>query len=349
MNRTAHHAAMIATLSLLIMPVGANAEALKARDVDGELILVGTARQGSYLKRADGTRVDLPLPPTALVQSFAAGDGQWYAAAVDLRPGGRRLVVLKGSGAKVKELPAPAVLHAAELREPSLLVVEGALAGMAWVEGKAPRQQVVRVAAWSVGGWREPVTVSPRGPGSQMALATTRLGDGSWLLAWAAFDGSDDEIMWSRWDASRWSAGDGVTAPARLAGDNAVPDITPHLWTTPDGAMAAWSCYDGDDYRVHLARFDGTAWSEPDIRGPKGSVYPTFHPGSDGPLLLYQNAWPRGWSVAELDGQGRVRRLAEIETLNPERPLLGEDGASLMWIGEGGASDTSDLIWRPVE
>lgn len=339
-----------ATILLAISTVSAaEAGAFKARTPDGDLVLVDAAGQESYVARSGGgDRVRLPLSPSSLVHSFGAAGEGWYAAAVELAGGGRRLVVLTGAGAAATELPAPTVTDAAELAEPSLLIDAGGLKGLAWIEGRAPRLQVVKVAAWTAGGWREPATVSPRGPGSQMALATAALGGGSFLLAWAAFDGQDDEILWSRWTAAA-----GPSPPARLGADNAVPDITPHVWPTPDGgAFAAWSRYDGRDYRVNLARFDGESWSEPEVVGPKGSVYPTFYGGPDGALLVYRQAVPSAWNVAELDGKGKVLRETGFETAESEPPLVWEAAGgevSLGWIdGSGALSKTSGLAWRAV-
>lgn len=333
---------------LLAAPSSARAAAWKARSDGGDLVLVDAANGAYVTGSRGGGRVDLPLSPKSLVHSFGAVGREWYAAGVDFAGETRRLVVLKGSGAKVKELPAPPVADAAQLGEPSLLIDAYGLKALAWIEGRAPRRQAVRIASWTAGGWRQPVTVSPPGPGSQMALAAAVLGDGSCLIAWAAYDGADDEIMWSR-----WTAADGPGPPARLAADNAVPDITPQLWATPDGgAFAAWSRYDGHDYRVNLARFDGAFWSEPEVVGPKGSVYPAFHDGPEGAILVYQQAVPRGWNVAELDGTGKVLKETGVETAESEPPLL-EDvtgrGVSLVWIDRSGArSSVSGLAWRPV-
>lgn len=328
-------ALLLPTLALLAAAAGA--DALKARSADGDLVLVQAGDAG-YVTRPDGLRV--ALPAGANVHSFAAAGERWYAAAVARG----RLVVVQGAGEKAKELPAPAVRHAAVLGEPTLLVDDGGLRGLAWIEGEAPRRQSVRAAEWSAGGWRPPVTVAPPGAGSQMALAAARLDDGAWLLAWAAFDGEDDEILWSRWHDGR------ASAPVRLAADNPVPDITPRLHAVPGGALAAWSRYDGNDYRLQLARFDGTSWTEPETVGPAGSVYPTFEPGPDGPVVLYLRAVPRAWVVAELDGHGAIRRQAEARTLAAERPLVSvtREAVTFEWLGAGGVEEATSAELRDV-
>lgn len=338
---------LLPAILLIMLPGQGLAATLQVKVADEDLTLVSSPGKTSHVIRGDGSRVTLPLPNTAFVYTLEAAGESWFAAGVDVTSAGRRLVVLKGAGSRVKELPAPAVQDQAQLREPTVLIGEAGFVGLAWIEGRGSRLQTVRAARWTVGGWKEPVTVSPPGPGSQMALTTAFLGDGSWLLAWAAFDGEDDEVLWSRFDGSH------ATTPERLGVDNAVPDITPRLWATEAGVLAAWSRYDGNDYRLHSARFAGLAWSSPEMVGPKGSLYPTFHDGANGPLLLYMTAAPRAWVVAELDDQGHARRQITFETSHSERPLLRGatgDGISLVWTD--GASEpevASGLVWKTIQ
>lgn len=205
------------------------------------------------------------------------------------------------------------------------------LRGMAWLEGERPDGLELRAARFEGGRWLEPVVVSPRGAGSQLALSGAALADGSWLLVWSAFDGEDDEILWSRLAEGRWSP------PQPVAANNAVPDVTPALGLLPGGVFAAWSRYDGNDYRLTLARFDGQGWSEPEVVGPRGSHHPSFEKVRETTFLLYRTAVPRGWSIAELDAEGKSLRQTRIDTLRPERPLLekvGDEGVELRWPGE---------------
>ncbi|MCP4664604.1 MAG: hypothetical protein GY856_55180 [bacterium] len=329
---------IVVALSLVPAPPAA-AEAFKARNLDGDVILVSSPTQ-NYLRRADGRRVALPLAATARVHSFAAVGEHWYAAAVAATASGKCLVLLRGA-AEPERLAVPLRGEAAGLREPSLLVDSTGLCGLAWLEGEAVTRLTVRAARWVDGRWEEPRTIAPAGPGSQLALSATVLNDGSQLLVWAAYDGEDDEIMWSRWSGDAWSA------PARVGSDNQVPDITPHLVATPGGALLAWSRYDGNDYRVTLAGFDGSSWSEPRTVGPKGSLYPTLSDGGQRPLMTYQKAVPRSWAVAELDPAGGIRRHVEIETMRPDPPIIGvvtTREISLLWIGEQ-QEVASTLVW----
>jgi len=323
-------------LLALVVPAAVRADALKA----GEIVLVRTADDAGFVQRPDGTRLALPLAVDADVHAFAASGERWWAAAVEH---GRRLVVLEGAGDAVRTLPAPEVPDDARLAEPTPLVDAGGLHGLAWIEGEA-RRQSVRAALWSAKGWRTPVTVAAPGPGSQMALTAVRLDDGSWLFAWAAFDGRDDEIRWSRW------RGGEASVPERLGPDNAVPDVTPRLHAVPGGALAAWSRYDGNDYRLHLARFDGGAWTQPESVGPAGSLYPGFEPGPDGPVVVYLRADPRAWVAGELDAHGVIRRQAEVPTHAVERPLVRvtRESVSMSWVDGEGAEQASRIDWRDV-
>lgn len=323
--------AMVAAASLAaVLP----AEMLKARGDGIELRLVGAAGEHRLVLR-DGSSTKLPLSAVASVGDFRIAGGDWLVAAVDRQHQGSALVVLEGRGAEIAALPSPAI--EAEVREPRLLVAGEQLGGLVWLEGEAGDRMAVRASRWDGGEWEPAITVSPAGPGTQIALTATVLADGSWLAAWAAFDGEDDEILWSR--RIPGEAGGEWTPPQPVAVDNAVPDITPAVIATADGALLAWSRYDGHDYRVQLARFDGGGWSEPRTIGGKGSAFPAFFEGRP-PVLVYRQAVPDTWRVAEIDPRGKVLRQAEAPAFDEQTPVVDEvtaDGAVLDW-GEKAAS-----------
>jgi hypothetical protein len=316
--------------ALLPMPAAAGQQ--------GPLLL--SAAGEARLELPSGERVAAPLPAGASLETTAALETGWLAAgtqpgAGDSR-GGRDLLLLTGGpGRTVSALPSPPGQPgqtAGTLRqEPLPLVSEGRLAGLAWLEGETRRSLGVRFAAWNGAGWETPQTVAPPGPGSQLALTAARLPDGSWLLAWSAFDGRDDEIVWSRSRDGAWSR------PRRAAADNAVPDITPALTVVGDTALLAWSRYDAalGQYRVVVSRFQGTGtWSPPVAAGPPGSRYPTFEPAPAGTArLLYRAAAPGSWEVLDLDRAGRATRQATVTTASAAesaRPVVrsasGSDG-----------------------
>ncbi len=332
-------------LALLATP-GLPAQPLKARSPAGDLLLVRD-RDAYAVESATGDRTVLPLPGDARVNDFRAAGGGWLAAAVVDGEGGQVIIVVRGvrppgvrpSGGDrdVENLAAPA--REDLLREPLLLTRGAELAAVVWLGGEADDRLAVRAARTQDGAWQRPQTISPPGHGTQIALTAAVLGDGSWLVAWAAFDGVDDEILWSRsTDGKPWSA------PQRLAADNRVPDITPHLYADDAGAFVAWSRYDGNDYRVQVARFDGAAWSEPATVGVRGSVDPRFDDAGS-PVLVYRRAVPRSWAVAELDGEGEVVRGATAP--GNQRPVVSQvtaEGVLLRWPGGRATS----LAWQPA-
>ncbi|HEV7515818.1 MAG TPA: hypothetical protein VGR07_05935, partial [Thermoanaerobaculia bacterium] len=267
------------------------------------------------LELASGERVALRLPAGAEPANTAAlGDHGWVVTARR----GREIVVVLGGGGVRGEATAATTLPALPAgsglrREPLPLVEDGRLSGLAWLEGDGARSLGIRYARWNGTAWEPPRTVAAPGPGSQLALTAALLSDGSWLLAWSAFDGHDDEIVWSR------RAADGTwSAPRRVTADNDVPDVTPALTATAEGALLAWSRFDGTGYQVVTARFRAGRWDEPRAAAPSGSLFPAFQAASNatGTWLLYQIAAPRGWAAVEVDGSGQTGRRARIATVN---------------------------------
>ncbi len=295
----------------------------------------GPAGKVASLELASGERVTPPLPKGAdLANAAALGEHGWVVTAVRAQ----EIVVLTGDTKTAAALPAPPVASRLR-REPLPLVEDGHLGGLVWLEGDSPRTLAVRYARFNGSGWEAPRTIAAPGPGSQLALASVRLPDGSWLLAWSAFDGHDDEIVWSR------QAVDGTwSAPQRVAADNDVPDITPALTATADGALLAWSRFDGNGYQVVTARFRAGRWEKPLAAGPSGSFFPAFQAsGSTARWLLYQTAGPQGWAAMEVDGTGKAGRSARVATAsgaaNGETPVVEAApdgiGVSFRWPATG--------------
>jgi hypothetical protein len=180
--------------------------------------------------------------------------------------------------------------------------------------------------------------VAAPGPGSQLALATATLTDGRVLLAWARFDGRDDEIYWAVQEGSGWSEAQPLSA-------DSTPDVTPALVATPRGALAAWTSFEDGQYRVAVARFDGRDWSAPQVVGAPGTLYPSFETAddsrtrADNPLLLYRTARPRGWALLELTPDARPLRRAAAASRAPtaERPRVRLDDGAPLFVSRGGA------------
>lgn len=325
--RPLHRLAVLAAASLLV-----SVSAAAARPVavgGGESVRIAT----------QGGSVALPATPGLVIENVAGTAARWVAAGTV--PGG--LAVFAGDGERATRLPAPPAARARLLGEPLPLLDDGgALAGLAWLEGAGARSAAVRFARWDGVRWEAPVNVSAPGPGSQLALAATALADGTLLLAWSAFDGEDDEVLWSAWDGRAWSR------PARLAADNAVPDVTPALAVVEGGAIAAWARFDGASYTVVAARFAAGRWSAPAPVAPSGTAFPALEPTAAGARLVARSALPRGWLVVDLDEDARPGRRALATVAAGARPVV-EDvggGVTLAWPGQ----DLPPVIvqWEPV-
>ena len=241
--------------------------------------------------------------------------------------GGRRLFLLRGDDRASRPLARAPGQAGRQRRGPVLLVDGGRLAGLAWLEGDDDRSFSVRAALWTGQRWQAPERVSFPGPGSQLALTGAVLADGSWLLAWSAFDGHDDEIVWSRRAGSAWQP------VKRLYPDNSVPDITPALAATADGgALIAWSRFDGHGYALRMARFPRRrrplarrarrrprpARSTP----PSSAAREAPLSGRRAPRLV--GARPRRRGAGQSQGVGRLGARP------PGRPLRGRPGADAL-------------------
>jgi hypothetical protein len=308
---------------------------------------VQAAREGLVLiPQGNSARLELPggqalqvsLPQRAEVSSLAAvsdADTGWAAAGSFPDAAGRqRLFLLTGDDKGSRALPEPPAQTGKERRAPVLLVDGGRLAGLAWLEGDGLQTLAVRAAAWNGRRWLAAQWVSHPGPGSQLALTGAVLVDGSWLLAWSAFDGTADEIVWSQ------RVGAGWLPVRRLSAPNAVPDITPALTATAGGggggALIAWSRYDGHGYQLRMARFERGEWRDERAAGPSGSLYPAFLGGPERPRLLYLEAAAKSWSVLDLDGTGRVQAKASLSSPSLSRPVVDpvNGGVRLRWPAE---------------
>ena len=333
---------LAAGLGIALCLVAASAQAAgHALKTDGGDLLLPSVDGRMFVHRAGGARVELPLPRTARVSDLRTRGREWFAAAVAPSDGGPSIRVFKGGADDLEVLPSPLLAPVREVAQPIFVADRERIHALVWLAGEAHNQLAVRASRWLGDRWSEPQTVSPPGAGTQIGLATAVLGDGSWLAVWAAFDGQDDEILWSRCTDGVWAQ------PQPIAENNAVPDITPQLLATPEGALVAWSRFDGNDYRVNIARFDGQAWAAPAVIGPRGSSAPSFSSAA-APYLIYHRADPRAWAVMELDADGRVRREAAIEVADPSRPVIGavtDVAVTLEWLRADRQAITKPARW----
>jgi hypothetical protein len=336
-------------LSLLLLggtaALHAQSDSLQA---DGMVLSQAAAGDTARLELNRDQALRVELPPRGEVASLSSlgtslNTREWIAAGSFPDEDGRRLFLRTGDRSGSKPLPEPSGQRAVERRSPVLLVENGTLAGLAWLEGDTGSSLAVRAAAWDGHAWRATETVSTPGPGSQTGLTGAVLADGSWLLAWSAVDGEDDEIVWSR------RRGDGWTPVRQVSGNNHVPDVTPVLAPAGSGALLAWSRYDGEGYRLRTARFDGgNGWRDERPAAPVHTMYPSFVREGDHTWLVYLNARPRSWAVLELSRSGRPLRRASALSALDERPLVSEDaggGLRLRWLSSQWEAEAS---WEKV-
>ncbi len=293
----------------------------------GELYAV-QGRETLRIGRLGGIEEEVEIPAGASVQDLEPTGSGWLAAGHSPTPQGTELLLLEQSEGTISSLPVPQVSSAKLSGQPILLIQDDSLTGLVWAAGNELRGLEIWAAQWLHGKWSEPELVSPRGPGSQLSPRAVVLEDSTWLVVWAAFDGEDDEILWSRRSQGAW------TKPQRVAGDNAVPDITPRLVRIDGGALLAWSWYDGNDYRLRTSRFSESRWLPPSSFGERGSLYPSVMQTADGGLLLYKTVEPASWTVIAFDREGVASRQAVVRVDVEERPLVAIDeerGALLRW------------------
>jgi lysophospholipase L1-like esterase len=311
----------------------------------GHPAIVAVAQPGSrpaqvWLEAAPGNRIAVPVPPGGTIEAAELLADGWVAAGSEPAKDGTEILLLAGRGGVAGELPPPRRQSGALRLEALPLVEDGRLAGLVWLEGATRRTLAVRYASWNGTDWQDEQLISPPGPGSQLALTAARLSDGAWLLAWSAFDGVADQIVWSLRRGGAWTSPRPVrpaappgasSAPARQSPP--APNITPDLAPLPEsrggGALIAWSRLEESGYRVVTARFGDGQWQQPVVVGPPGSLYPRFVAGLGGsgraeapgasPLehavrmgLLYRTAAPRGRMRLDLDGAGQPQGVTAL-------------------------------------
>lgn len=319
---------IITLLGLAALTASASAAGvLQATREGGELYAV-RGRETLRIGRLGGLEEEVQIPAGASIQDLEPTSSGWLAAGHSPTPEGTELLILEQSEGTISSLPVPQVTGAKLSGQPILLIQDDSLAGLVWAAGNELRGLEIWAAQWLHGKWGEPELISPKGPGSQVAPRAVVLDDSSWLVVWAAHDGEDDEIVWSRRIQGEWQE------PARVADDNTVPDITPVLAAVDGGSVLFWSWYDGNDYRMKMSRFFGDKWTEATSFGEKGSLYPSLIQTDDGGQLLYKTVEPASWTVLAFDRQGVANRRAVIAGDTEDRPLVAideEKGVLLRW------------------
>ncbi|MBZ0111474.1 MAG: hypothetical protein K8J08_03360 [Thermoanaerobaculia bacterium] len=282
------------------------------------------------VRSADQPNHTVALPVGTHVEEVVATDSGWVASGIVPRDVGREILLLNASGDEAVQLTVPGGRDDLIRDTPTVLVQDGKMVGMMWLEGRDDATFRVQAADWIDGEWRHRHRVTGRGPGSQLALDATVLADGSWLAVWSRFDRQDDEIYWSRRQGGEWSD------PQRVSIDNEVPDIVPSITSIGNEAYLAWSRFDGEEYRLMMARFDGEIWTDEHVVGAGGSLFPSWHHAEGSLGLVYRQAAPSAWVWMEFDAAGKARRVAITEGVGSQRPIPAViDGASQLLFPEG--------------
>lgn len=313
---------------------------LAATELDYELVQPGASQDGIILRTSRGqAQIEDPagrterlsLHPDEVLTTIAETSGGWTVAGTRDVDRGREVMLLQRDSAGTKRIAAPIPRrHPLRLR-PVLMVHQEEFAGLGWLEGGDLTSLSVRAATLSGDEWGEIAIIAPPARGSQTGLTGTILDDSTWLFVWSAYDGSDDEILWSRGTADRW------TKAQRLDNNNPVPDIMPAVVAVDGGALLAWSRVIEGHYQVMMSRFDGTNWTPPQELGPPGSLEPGFVARDGALLLVYRLAWPRAWAVAGLRSSGRVERWSSVAEESAARPVVltfSDSDLELSWPGK---------------
>ena len=334
-------------------PLSAQGHAGAIQSSVGAGLAVMEEEAGYRVERPDGSFEPLEVPARTRLSAFVELDDGWLAAGDRWTEDGRELVLLRKSGFETELLESPPSEEPALRHNPVPLVKRGALEGLAWLEGDGGEKNAVMAAGWTAGSWGVVETVSPHTGEAQLGLTGAVLDDGRLLLAWAAVDDEDDEILWSRFDGGQWSP------PVRAHADNRVPDITPRLAAVEGGALLAWSQDDGRDYRLKIARLDGDAWADTGFSSEAGGLFPSVFPTSGGVGFLYLAGPPRGWSLLQVEAGGRIAARAAMPEATRARPMVTSLGPAIVLrfpgglssrvppVGPGKPEETLEWEWLP--
>lgn len=303
------------------------------------------AQTGSrlLLDAGDSEAIETDLPGAMDVVTAARHeDAVWVAGRVDFPDARSDFLAEVEPDGSLSPLPVPGDRE--QMRTfPTLLADGGRVTGMVWQEGDRQEANSIRAAAWLGETWGPVEVVSPTRGSEQTGLTATVLADGSWLAVWAAVDDEDD-LWWSRRSGAAWSE------PRRVHPDNRVPDIMPRLAPTPDGALLAWTAYDGNDYRLRLAVLEGDSWVERPLAGGRGAEPERWLALTGSPGLLYRSVSPDVWAVVEIDDAGRTLGRAAAPQVRSEAPWVLERGGELLlqWPQARGGETAAELPMIPT-
>ena len=310
------------------------ARTIQASVSDEGLALIAAPGLAKLVSGPKGLR-KIRVRRNELMVAVEETSGGLVAAGVVRKKDRRRLVFLEAGRSGTRRLPPPRRTDDLRLR-PVLLMDAGHLVGAAWLEGPDLRSLKVKAADWDGIRWSPVLAVSTASPGSQTGLTGTVLEDGSTLLVWSQFDGTDDELFFS------WRRSGDFSTPQRISADNDYPDIAPSVTFKARGAVVSWSRFDGSDYSVWTADFGRGEWRKERRTGGPGSLFPQYLHRQDNLFLISRSAHPRGWSIQSSSRTGHMNRRSFVANDAATRPVLGTiDGntVTLEWPQQQRKSD----------
>lgn len=347
-QRLAVRAPGLAAVALLLCGAAAAAQSLTARgeafeallhpgDDSATLVLTSTESEGEQaLERRGRTTLGLELGPGGYATSLQVAGSKWWVAGDQLTADRRRVLFVRAGDRDLLESVAPPASEANIQTQAELLTHGDELRGIVWMQGASSRRLSPWASLWTGSEFTAPQPIGSEASGSQTGLTATALGDGGWLAVWSAFDGTDDEVVASFWNGDAWSAPQALTS-------NSVPDITPSVVATADGAMVAWSQWDSGRYRVLLARIEQRRKIAETVLGGPNSGRPHLSAAGDGSThALYLDGTSREWTLVELAPEGRIVRRASSPATE-ERPAVVFGSDRLVFSAAG--ADDATTVW----
>lgn len=303
-----------------------------------QFMYLDASPSGTQLVTPDGSvGVGLPDDQFAALLQFSHID----AIVAGTRPTdhGPKLILVESRlgphGTRLQnEIPGPQALSRRPQSSPRLFpaVDDQARLSAAWFEGDDPTHNEIWTADLTAEGFTRPRRLATEGPGSQVALQGTTLANGEQVLVWSAFDGEDSEVVWVHRRPAVQDNG-GWTQPQRLYANNAVPDITPAIVAVDGQALAVWSRFDGETYRLMRSQFNGTKWSTPTYLSVDAGIFPRFKQApwrQSGPTILsYRAAAPKRWVYQQLDLSGDI-----VGQVNVGQAIVGQAIVGQVSVGQ---------------
>jgi lysophospholipase L1-like esterase len=193
----------------------------------------------------------------------------WLAAVETGAGGDRSLVAIRRDGGR------------ADRFAPRVTLDGSGGAAVVWIRRNPGRREIL-LSRFDGSSWTPPAVVTSSARSlTHPSVAFDAAGD-LWI-AWAAFQGTSDDIKVARW-------ADGRVAETRVFGTAEYPDIRPSLAPDGQGGLTlTWQGYDGTRYRFLTSSFDGRAWTVPTVKA-EGDSSRSINSGLIARRLLSEDA-----------------------------------------------------------